>query len=113
MMTLRDGWIDQLNIDPKHTGQGRGSRLVAHAKLLCPAGIDLWTFFRATPQLVSSTRPTGFARWRDHRKQRVGRSRRSVPLGRLSLDAPERRIGAPYSSISATTPAGSTSIMPT
>jgi GNAT superfamily N-acetyltransferase len=44
MMSLRDGWIDQLYIDPKHVGQGRGSRLIAHAKLLCPRGIDLWTF---------------------------------------------------------------------
>ena len=44
MMTLRDGWIDQLYVDPKYVGQGRGSSLMAHAKLLRPEGLDLWTF---------------------------------------------------------------------
>ena len=44
MMTLREGWIDQLYVDPKYVGQGRGSSLMAHAKLLRPEGLNLWTF---------------------------------------------------------------------
>jgi GNAT superfamily N-acetyltransferase len=44
MMSLRDGWIDQLYVDPNYVGQGSGSKLMAHAKLLCPGGLDLWTF---------------------------------------------------------------------
>jgi ribosomal protein S18 acetylase RimI-like enzyme len=44
MMTVRDGWIDQLYVDPGHFGQGTGTELVEHAKRLHPTGLDLWTF---------------------------------------------------------------------
>jgi ribosomal protein S18 acetylase RimI-like enzyme len=44
MMSVRNGWIDQLYVDPKHFGQGTGTRLLGLAKRLCPGGLDLWTF---------------------------------------------------------------------
>jgi ribosomal protein S18 acetylase RimI-like enzyme len=44
MMTVRDGSIDQLYVDPGHLGQGTGTTLVDHAKRLHPGGLDLWTF---------------------------------------------------------------------
>jgi ribosomal protein S18 acetylase RimI-like enzyme len=44
MMTVRNGWIDQLYVDPEHFGQRTGTKLVEHAKQLYPAGLDLWTF---------------------------------------------------------------------
>jgi GNAT superfamily N-acetyltransferase len=44
MMTLRDGWIEQLYVDPEHCGQGTGTRLLGHAKKRFPGGLDLWTF---------------------------------------------------------------------
>jgi ribosomal protein S18 acetylase RimI-like enzyme len=44
MMTVRDGSIDQLYVDPGHLGQGTGTTLLEHAKRLHPGGLDLWTF---------------------------------------------------------------------
>jgi GNAT superfamily N-acetyltransferase len=44
LMSLRDGWIDQLYVDPLWQGHGLGTRLVDHAKQRSPAGLDLWTF---------------------------------------------------------------------
>jgi GNAT superfamily N-acetyltransferase len=44
MMALRQGWIDQLYLDPDWTGRGLGSDFVALAKSLYPTGLDLWTF---------------------------------------------------------------------
>lgn len=44
MMTVRNGWIDQLYVDPGHFGRGTGTKLVEHAKRLHPIGLDLWTF---------------------------------------------------------------------
>lgn len=43
MLVLRDGWIDQLYVDPTWTGRGLGSRLIDLAKGR-HAGLDLWTF---------------------------------------------------------------------
>jgi GNAT superfamily N-acetyltransferase len=37
-------WINQLYVDPRHTGRGLGSRLVEVAKSVYPEGLDLWTF---------------------------------------------------------------------
>jgi GNAT superfamily N-acetyltransferase len=44
LMSLRDGWVDQLYVDPSWQGQGLGTRLVDHAKQRSPGGLDLWTF---------------------------------------------------------------------
>jgi GNAT superfamily N-acetyltransferase len=44
MMTVRNGSIDQLYVDPGHVGQGTGTTLLDHAKQLHPGGLDLWTF---------------------------------------------------------------------
>jgi GNAT superfamily N-acetyltransferase len=44
MMSVRDGWIDQLYVDPVHIGRGKGTRLLDQAKRLSPGGLDLWTF---------------------------------------------------------------------
>jgi GNAT superfamily N-acetyltransferase len=44
MMSLREGWIDQLYVDPEHFGLGTGTRLLVQAKRLYPGGLDLWTF---------------------------------------------------------------------
>ncbi|MGQ0743620.1 MAG: GNAT family N-acetyltransferase [Acidimicrobiales bacterium] len=44
MMVLEPGWIDQLYVDPEHTGRGLGSLLVDLAKSVQPGGLDLWTF---------------------------------------------------------------------
>ena len=44
IMSLGDGWIDQLYVDPGFAGHGVGSALVNHAKRLQPDGLQLWTF---------------------------------------------------------------------
>jgi GNAT superfamily N-acetyltransferase len=44
LLVLGDGWIDQLYVDPSHTGHGIGSQLVAVAQREHPDGLDLWTF---------------------------------------------------------------------
>jgi GNAT superfamily N-acetyltransferase len=44
LLVLQPGWIDQLYVDPRHTGHGLGSCLVDVAKAVCPEGLDLWTF---------------------------------------------------------------------
>jgi GNAT superfamily N-acetyltransferase len=44
MLTLREGWVEQLYVDPRHFGRRAGSELLGHAKRCSPAGLDLWTF---------------------------------------------------------------------
>ena len=44
MMTVREGWIDQLYVHPDHVGVGAGTVLLRQAKTLFPGGLDLWTF---------------------------------------------------------------------
>jgi len=44
LLVLEDEWIDQLYLDPSHTGQGIGAELLATAKAQRPAGLKLWTF---------------------------------------------------------------------
>jgi GNAT superfamily N-acetyltransferase len=44
LLVLEDDWIDQLYVDPDHTGRGHGTRLVDVAKLRSPRGLQLWTF---------------------------------------------------------------------
>ena len=53
MITLGDGWIEQLYVHPEHFGQRTGTELIGHAKKLFPGGLDLWTF-------QSNTRARGF-----------------------------------------------------
>jgi 6-phosphogluconolactonase len=43
-MALTPDMVDQLYIRPNRTGRGIGSRLIALAKVLRPAGLDLYTF---------------------------------------------------------------------
>ena len=44
MISLREGWIDQLYVDPARQGCSMGTRLVDFAKARAPEGLDLWTF---------------------------------------------------------------------
>jgi GNAT superfamily N-acetyltransferase len=44
VLVLEPGWVDQLYVDPDHTGRGLGSLLVELAKGRQPEGLDLWTF---------------------------------------------------------------------
>jgi GNAT superfamily N-acetyltransferase len=45
LVVSQDGaWIDQLYVDPLHTGQGMGSRLIDWAKAGAPGPLNLWTF---------------------------------------------------------------------
>jgi GNAT superfamily N-acetyltransferase len=44
MLVLDGEWIDQLYVDPTHTGHGIGSRLLEVAKRERPSGLRLWTF---------------------------------------------------------------------
>jgi GNAT superfamily N-acetyltransferase len=41
---LTQGWLDHLYVDPDRQGRGLGTALVAHAKTLQPAGLQLWVF---------------------------------------------------------------------
>jgi GNAT superfamily N-acetyltransferase len=44
ILVLDNEWVDQLYVDPKMTGRGIGSRLLAVAKRERPRGLRLWTF---------------------------------------------------------------------
>ena len=44
MMSIREGWIDQLYVDPGHFGHRTGTWLLGQANQLYPEGLDLWTF---------------------------------------------------------------------
>jgi GNAT superfamily N-acetyltransferase len=44
LLVLEDEWIDQLDVDPAHTGRGIGGQLMVVAKDQRPAGLKLWTF---------------------------------------------------------------------
>jgi GNAT superfamily N-acetyltransferase len=44
LLVLQPGWVDQLYVDPDHTGHGLGTLLIDLAKQRQPGGLDLWTF---------------------------------------------------------------------
>lgn len=44
MMSLENGWIDQLYVDPEWSGQGIGSSLIRLAKERYPNELAVWTF---------------------------------------------------------------------
>ncbi|MGH8995056.1 MAG: GNAT family N-acetyltransferase [Acidimicrobiales bacterium] len=44
LMSLSDGWVVHLHVEPGLTDQGLGSRLIEQAQRLRPSGLDLWTF---------------------------------------------------------------------
>ncbi len=44
LLVLDGEWIDQLYVDPDHTGNGLGTQLVTVAKRQRPGGLKLWTF---------------------------------------------------------------------
>lgn len=44
LLVLDSGWVDQLYVDPDHTGRGLGSQLLDLAKQQRPDGLELWTF---------------------------------------------------------------------
>jgi GNAT superfamily N-acetyltransferase len=44
LLVLDGPWVDQLYVDPRWTGTSLGTRLLALAKELRPAGLDLRTF---------------------------------------------------------------------
>lgn len=49
LLALEASHIDQLYVEPDDQGRGVGSRLLAHAKSLRPAGLSLFTFQRNVP----------------------------------------------------------------
>ncbi len=44
VLVLEDEWVDQLYVEPAHTGRGIGSGLMAVAKRQRPTALRLWTF---------------------------------------------------------------------
>jgi GNAT superfamily N-acetyltransferase len=44
LLVLDGAWLEQLYVDPAHTGAGIGGDLLAHAKRERPDGLRLWTF---------------------------------------------------------------------
>jgi GNAT superfamily N-acetyltransferase len=44
MLITEADWVEQLYVDPSHTGRGIGTRLLDHAKALSPGRLQLWTF---------------------------------------------------------------------
>lgn len=44
LLVLENEWIDQLYVEPGHTGRGIGGRLMAVAKRQRPSALRLWTF---------------------------------------------------------------------
>ena len=44
LMVIDGDLVDQLYVDPGHTGADVGSELLAKAKFLRPQGLQLWTF---------------------------------------------------------------------
>ena len=44
--SVHDGWLEHVNVHPSHQGAGIGSRLIAWAQTISPAGLDLWVFQR-------------------------------------------------------------------
>jgi len=44
VVSQHGAWVDQLYVDPSHTGQGIGSRLIDWAKEQAPGELNLWTF---------------------------------------------------------------------
>ncbi len=44
LIVLDGDFVDQLYVDPRHTGAGVGSQLLGVAQSLRPAGLQLWTF---------------------------------------------------------------------
>jgi putative acetyltransferase len=42
-LAMKDCYIDRLYVDPPEQRKGWGSRLLAHAKALCPGGLELYT----------------------------------------------------------------------
>jgi GNAT superfamily N-acetyltransferase len=48
---FRDGWVDQLYVDPAFHRQGLGARLLAQAKAAHPA-LQLWVFQRNLPAIA-------------------------------------------------------------
>ena len=45
---VRQGWLEHLNVHPRHQSRGTGSRLLGWAKEISPTGLDLWVFERNT-----------------------------------------------------------------
>ena len=48
---FRDGWVDQLYVDPGFHGRGLGSRLLAQAKAAQPQ-LQLWVFQKNLPAIA-------------------------------------------------------------
>lgn len=44
VLALEGDWVDQLYLEPTHTGRGIGTLLLDHAKARRPDGLDLWAF---------------------------------------------------------------------
>ena len=44
LLVIEGDWVEQLYVDPSHTGKGVGSQLLNIAKSHRPRGLQLWTF---------------------------------------------------------------------
>lgn len=44
VLVIDGQWVDQLYVDPSHTGAGVGTKLLDVAKVRRPDGLELWTF---------------------------------------------------------------------
>ena len=44
VLALEGGWVDQLYLEPTHTGRGIGTALLDQAKARRPDGLELWAF---------------------------------------------------------------------
>lgn len=75
-MVLDDDFVDQLYVDPRHTGNGVGSELPAVAQSQRPAGLQLWTFQsnEGGQEVLRETRlhPSRVDRWRFQRGRSPG-----------------------------------------
>ena len=84
LLVLENEWIDQLYVEPGHTGRGIGGRLMAVAKRQRPSLLRLWTF-EANVRARHFYERHGFVCVRlDGRRQRGGHPGRSLRVVAIS-----------------------------
>ena len=110
VLVLLPGWIDQIYVDPEHTGRALGTRLVELVKELNPAGLDLWTFESNTWAASLLRAPRLRCGRCDRRRQRGGCAGCAIPLARSlnSIVPPSHRLPVAFGSVSAARPSHDT-----
>jgi GNAT superfamily N-acetyltransferase len=95
LLVLGDDWIDQLYVDPEHTGNGLGTDLVNLAKSRRPRGLTLRTF-QTTRRAQRFYERHGFVPWGRRaattRRTRLTSATSGVPLPR-DADTSRRPVG--------------------